>query len=270
MSQHEEEKPHHSPAQEHADELAELTTRDAPVELPPPKLPKAPFFLISLALIGVVATWLPLSIIARARVFTTTETRIQIPQDMGVQPKLREQQTNPIFADDRAMRPKVPGTVARGDVEEDDHFYRGFVRVYDPSTSAYTIDFDKTLPSQLPITDKLLHRGQQRFNIYCYVCHGLDGSGNGPVNQRVGLLRGNNVTDLSWTQPAVLTDDRLRKQADGQIFNTITNGIRAMPSYGSQIPVEDRWAIVAYVRTLQYSQEAPAGVVPQGTSINEK
>ena len=94
-----------------------------------------------------------------------------------------------------------------------------------------------------------------------------------PVNERVNELRNNNILDMTWTAPAVLTDNRIRAESDGQIFNTITNGIRAMPSYGSQIPVEDRWAIVAYVRALQFSQQAPAaapGVVPAGTNIADK
>jgi len=246
--------------------------RDAPVELPLPPLPR-PFFLIALGLIGVVLTWLPLSIIARARVFTTLEPRIQIFQDMGVQPKSREQQTNALFADDRAMRPRVEGTVPRGQVEDDDRYYKGFLRVYDPAKGTWTIDFNKSLPDQVKINSPLLHRGQARFNIYCYVCHGLDGSGHGPVNERVNELRNNNVLDMTWTAPAILTDNRIRAELDGQIFNTITNGIRTMPSYGSQIPVADRWAIVAYVRALQFSQQAPAaapGVVPTGTNIEEK
>jgi mono/diheme cytochrome c family protein len=238
----------------------------APAELPVPRLPKPPFWLIAISLVMVVATWLPLSITGRARVVTSTEPRIQILQDMGIQPKFREQQTNPLFADDRAMRPHVDGTVARGTLDDDDHFYRGFT--HDPTTGA--VVFDTQFPSQVKLTDQLLRRGQSRFNIYCYVCHGLDGSGNGPVAQRVALLRQNNVTDLVWTAPAVLTSDRIRAEPDGQLFNTISNGIRAMPSYGAQIPTPDRWAIVAYVRALQFSQEAPASVVPPGQAISEK
>jgi mono/diheme cytochrome c family protein len=243
--------------------------RDAPAELPVPRLPRPPFWMISIALVGVVLTWLPLAVTARARVAKTTEPRIQIMQDMGVQPKFREQQTNPLFADDRAMRPRLPGTVPHGQLEDDDRFYRGFVRVDHPDTRP-SIDFNASLPDQIKITDALLRRGQQRFNIYCYVCHGLDGSGNGPVAQRVALLRSDNVMDLAWTAPAVLTSDRIRQQPDGQLFNTITNGIRAMPSYGEQIPPADRWAIVAYVRALQFSQQAPASVVPSGQTIKDK
>jgi mono/diheme cytochrome c family protein len=244
----------------------EVPLRDAPAELPGPKLPQPPFWMISIALIGIVLTWLPLSIIARTRVSTSPDPRIQIAQDMGVQPKFREQQTNMLFADQRAMRPGIDGTVARGQLEDDDHFYRGFVRVKD-AKGAWVASFDKTFPDRVKLTAELLHRGQQRFNIYCFTCHGWDGSGNGPVSVHVTELRNNGVSGISWTQPAVLTSDRIRAQAVGQIFNTITNGIRNMPSYSAQIPVEDRWAIIAYVRALQYSQEAPSSVVPSGTAI---
>ena len=105
----------------------------------------------------------------------------------------------------------------------------------------------------------LLKRGRERFNIYCYVCHGYDGSGHGPVNQRALELKSidtdaNHPIGVTWTPAAQLTSDVIRAEPDGKIFNTITNGIRTMPSYRDQIPANDRWAIVAYVRALQLSQ----------------
>jgi len=234
----------------------------APAELPVPPLPRPPFWMVALALISVVVTWLPLAIIARARVSKSAEPRIQIMQDMGSQPKFREQMTNPLFADGREMRPKIPGTVSRTDLEEDDHYYRGFIRVYDASGGKWTVKFLDGLPPQVKLTQQLLERGQQRFNIYCYVCHGYDGSGHGPVNEQAMLLKANGVTGMSWTPAATITEARVRQQSDGQIFNTITNGYRSMPSYGLQIPVADRWAIVAYLRALQFTQSAPVSVVP--------
>src|ERR1700722_15029129 len=100
----------------------------APVEMPIPRLPRPPFWMIAIALISVVITWLPLAIIARARVSPSPEPRITLVQDMAIQPKFREQETNSLFEDDRAMRPKVPGTVARGSLEQDnDKYYHGFV-----------------------------------------------------------------------------------------------------------------------------------------------
>ncbi len=234
----------------------------APVEMPLPRLGRPPFWMVALALIFTVATWLPLAIIARARVSTMTEPRIQIMQDMGIQPKFREQMTNSLFADDRAMRPKVPGTVARGSLEEDNNYYRGFVRRND-GKGKWTVVFADSLPAKMSDSPRkmraLLLRGQERFNIYCYVCHGYDGSGHGPVNQRALELKSidtdaSHPIGVNWTPAAQLTADTIRVQPDGKIFNTITNGIRSMPSYGSQISVEDRWAIVAYVRALQLSQ----------------
>jgi len=250
----------------------------APVELPMPRLPRPPFWMVAIALIGVVATWLPLAIISRARVSSTADPRIQLMQDMGIQPKFREQETNWLFEDDRAIRPRIPGTVAYGPLENDDNYYHGFVRQND-GTGKWTIVFANSLPGRLLEArndrDRLtkmtarLRRGQERFNIYCYVCHGYDGSGHGPVNQRALELKATDTDPahpigVNWTPAAQLTSDTIRVEPAGKIFNTITNGIRTMPSYGSQIPVDDRWAIVAYVRALQLSQGgAPQSILSQ-------
>jgi mono/diheme cytochrome c family protein len=247
----------------------------APVELPIPRLPRPPFWMIALALVMVVVTWLPLAIIARARVSISSEPRIQLLQDMGIQPKFREQEINTLFEDDRAMRPRIPGTVARGSLEPEslDNYYHGFVRQNDGS-GKWTVVFADTLPDKLSNSPKLmkalLARGQQRFNIYCYVCHGYDGSGRGPVNQRAMELKAidtdpQHPLGITWTPAAQLYSDVIRAQPVGKIFNTITNGIRTMPSYGAQVPVDDRWAIVAYVRALQLSQ---GGMPP--ADLNQK
>ena len=210
-----------------------------------PRMGRPPFWMVSLALIFAVATWLPLAIIARARVSTMTEPRIQIMQDMGIQPKFNEQMTNSLFADDRAMRPKIPGTVARGSLEDGhEEYYHGFVRQND-GHGKWTIVFSSSLPadrSNTPVKmSALLKRGRERFNIYCYVCHGYDGSGHGPVNQRALELKSidtdaNHPIGVTWTPAAQLTSDVIRAEPDGKIFNTITNGIRTMPSYRDQIP----------------------------------
>jgi len=102
----------------------------------------------------------------------------------------------------------------------------------------------------VPVTPELMQRGQQRFNITCSVCHGLSAAGNG-IAKQYGL---NTV--------ATLQDERIRKMADGEIFNTITNGKNTMMSYGGNVPVADRWAIIAYLRALQRSQNAVAADVP--------
>jgi mono/diheme cytochrome c family protein len=102
----------------------------------------------------------------------------------------------------------------------------------------------------VPVTEQLMQRGQQRFNINCSVCHGLTAAGNG-VAKLYGL-----------STVATLQDERIRKMADGEIFNTITNGKNTMMSYGGNVPVADRWAIIAYLRALQRSQNATAADIP--------
>jgi mono/diheme cytochrome c family protein len=207
-------------------------------------------------LVLIVATFLPLVFAAHARVSTNTKTRFQLFQDMGVQPKYREQASNYLFADDRADRPVIPGTVARQDLAEDDHYYRGYTRTWDAKAKKFDITFYNDFPEQVKLTPALLKRGQDRFIIYCTPCHGLDGSGHGPVNERA--LQ---IGSPQWVPAANLHDEPVRNRPTGHIFNTISNGIRNMPPYAAQIPVEDRWAIVAYVRALQLSQHAPASAL---------
>ena len=243
-----------------ADAIEQLPL-DAPAELPPPPLPRPPFWMVSIALISVVVTWLPLALIARTRVSRSSQPRIQLVQDMGIQPKYREQQTNPLFADDREMRPRIPGTVSQTDLEDDPEYYHGFTVGKDAAGNPAPV-FASTWPKQVPITTALLQRGQNRFNIYCFPCHGLDGSGTGPVNQHAMTMMVNGQKGMAWTKAAILTSEPIRIQPDGKIFNTITNGRASMPSYAGQIPVADRWAIVAYVRALQFSQSAPLSAIP--------
>ncbi|HEY7087442.1 MAG TPA: cytochrome c [Tepidisphaeraceae bacterium] len=220
---------------------------------PPPlrtELPRPPFLMIAIFLILTTATWIPLVVFARARVERGEQPRIHIVQDMGNQPKLKAQDASEVFADGRAMRLPIPGTVARGSLQEDDHFFRGFKQ------SGSQVQFFDSLPEQVKLTPELLKRGQERFNIYCAVCHGLDGYGNGPVN-----VRAVEKQEAKWVPAANLHSDTVRARPDGHLFNTTTNGIRNMAGYGSQISTEDRWAIVAYVRALQLSQRAPANAI---------
>ena len=187
---------------------------------------------------------LPPLLIARARLVKSTEPRIHIITDMAFQPKYKMQAESPLFADGRAMRPPVPGAIADGQLQDDDHRYRGKL----PDGR-----FATTFP--MPLTEALMRRGQERFNIYCAVCHGLAGMGDGIIPQRT-TARGK-----PWL-PVSLHELSVRSQPLGQLFNTITNGIRTMPAYASQIPVEDRWAIILYVRALQRSRAATLDDVP--------
>lgn len=189
---------------------------------------------------------LPLACIARARVTHSSQPRVHPVRHMAQQPSYRAQEGNLVFADGRADRPPVEGTVARGQLQADDHFDRGLVN----GTWA------TTLP--MPVTEPLLHRGKQRFEIYCAPCHGLAGYGDGPVARRADKLM-----EGTWVPPSSLHDVNVRGRPDGHLYNTIKNGIRNMPPYGPQIPTGDRWAIVAYVRALQRSQHSTLADVPE-------
>ncbi len=110
----------------------------------------------------------------------------------------------------------------------------------------------------MPVTDELMQRGRQRYDIYCATCHGLAGDGDGMTSQ-LAFQR----EEPKWIRPLALHSSAVREQAVGQLFQTISNGVRTMPSYGSQIPVEDCWAIVLYVRALQRSRHAAMEDVPE-------
>ena len=215
------------------------------------RLRRPPFLMISAFLILVVVSWVPLVVGARRRVATAEDPRIQLPQDMGNQPKFKGQHINRLFADDRADRAPVAGTVSIENLQNDDFFVRGWTK------SNNQVSFFKGFPPQVKVNQALLERGRMQFNIYCTACHGYDGSGHGEVNERAVEMH-----EPKWVQVANLHDAPIKARPEGHIFNTITNGIRNMPPHGGQILVADRWAIVAYVRALQLSQDAPANAVP--------
>ncbi len=226
------------------------------------KLPAPPFWLIAALLILLSLHLVPLAFIARARVSDSTKPRVHMFLDMDRQAKLKAQADSTVFADGRAMRKPVAGTVAWGDdpaapdasaLAEDDHYFRG----YKLTESGETVYFEG-FPEQVVVDDALLMRGQTQYNTFCFPCHGMEGVGNGPIQQRA--LKLSTVGGLNgWVQPTNVTDAERAGQTEGQLFNTITNGIRKMAGYGSQVPVEDRWAIVAYLRALQLRQDAPDG-----------
>ena len=165
---------------------------------------------------------------------------LEIFTDMDRQPKLRPQQPNLTFASGRSSQEAVPGTVARDDHYETNPSHTG--------RETGTTNVVATIP--VPVTEQLLARGQQRFTIYCLPCHGPQGDGNGIV-KKYGY-----ATVRSLHEKIVVT------QNDGEIFNTITHGKSTMFPYGSQISIEDRWAIVAYVRALQRSHLGSLDEVP--------
>jgi mono/diheme cytochrome c family protein len=153
-----------------------------------------------------------------------------------------------MFADRRAMRPPVDGTIPQEEVLGEPALTTG--KVEGSWVDAIPIEVDLAL----------MRRGRERFDIYCSPCHGLAGFGDGMVAKRADELQ-----EGTWTPPSSFHTDLVRGRPVGHIFNTISNGIRNMPAYGPQIPVEDRWAIVAYVRALQRSQHATVDDVPPDT-----
>ncbi|MFI5143406.1 MAG: c-type cytochrome [Thermoanaerobaculales bacterium] len=201
--------------------------------------------LVYAAVILLALALVPFALIARSRATTSSQPRIQIIRDMARQPKFKTQAANPLFADGRAMRPAVAGTVARGELHEDAAFWAG------RDAGGWVTAFP------LQVTAELMRRGQERYDIYCSPCHGLSGYGDGPVAKRADALQ-----EGTWTPPSSYHTDLVRSRPAGHLFNTITNGIRNMPAYGAQIPVADRWAIVAYVRALELSQNATIADVP--------
>jgi mono/diheme cytochrome c family protein len=129
------------------------------------------------------------------------------------------------------------------------------------ATGKMEASFFDTFPAQTPVSAELIERGRGRFNIYCAPCHGMDGYGHGPVNDRALELM-NLGQSVTWTQAASMHAEPARSRPVGHIYNTINLGIRNMPGYGHQVQAPaDRWAIVAYVRALQLSQDPPASAV---------
>jgi mono/diheme cytochrome c family protein len=209
-----------------------------------------PRWLIPLALLLACAALVPFALIARARVARTDTPRIHIIQDMDNQARFKAQQENELFADRRAMRPPVPGTVARGELREDDHFYRGLNQ-----DGGWAQDF----PAQVVFDEALFVRGQDRYQVFCAPCHGTDGYGHGPVAMRADELKRKGRAGMDWTQPTDYHSDDMRAREPGYLFHVISRGIRTMPPYAAQIPAADRWAIVAHVKALQRSQNPQAG-----------
>jgi mono/diheme cytochrome c family protein len=166
---------------------------------------------------------------------------IELFPDMDRQPKIRPQTLSRLFPDGLGSRLPVVGTIARGSRYEAIPFNTGRI----PGTT----NFVELLP--VPVTDQLLARGRERYQIYCQVCHGATGDGKGITSkyQMVGV--------------ASFLDPRLVAMPDGEIFNTITYGKNLMGAYGPQVDVPDRWAIIAYVRAIQRAGLATTDDVPE-------
>ena len=176
------------------------------------------------------------------------------------------------YSDGLSTRPPIEGTVARGFLKTDTEFFTGKKAgrtaaaqplVAEPAGTTGTGPA-LTGPAAYPddvevfpvaVTKEMVTRGKERYEIYCSACHGLTGNGDGMIVRR------------GFRRAASFNDDRLRQAPVGHFFDAITNGWGAMPSYAAQVPVQDRWAIVAYIRALQLSQQVqqPTGAAPSST-----
>ena len=179
--------------------------------------------------------------LAACRGQNSEQTPVHMNPNMQSQPRFDPQSEVKLFEDRRSMRPTVEHTVARGNLKDDETFN------YGREGNKYV------LKVPIPINEELLRRGQERFNIYCTPCHDKSGSGQGMVIRR----------QAGFPPATNLLDEYSRKMTDGQLYSAILNGKNNMPSYGAQVTdPRDRWAIVAYVRALQFSQNAVMDDVP--------
>ena len=178
--------------------------------------------------------------------------------DMQDQPRYKAYKQSDFFPDKRASRDLPNGTVPQGQLRENKALYTGKKENADPNAQVQTTTdpsgntLISSFPNDIeefpvPVTEELINRGEERYKVFCVVCHGPVGNGDGMIVRR------------GFTKPPTYNDDRLRNAPVGHFFDVITNGQGRMNSYASQIPVADRWAIVAYIRALQISQN------PNGT-----
>ena len=192
-------------------------------------------------------------------------TGVGCRRDMQDQPKMKPYRGTSFFGDGMSSRPPVEGTIARGYLRTDKAFYTGKkdAGASTPTTApspapqsgvsnAYPDDVE-TFP--FTITEDTVKRGRERYEIFCTACHGKTGYGDGMIVRR------------GFRQAASFHDDRLRQAPVGHFFDAITNGWGAMPSYAAQVPVQDRWAIIAYIRALQLSQQNVKQAMPSGSPV---
>lgn len=171
---------------------------------------------------------------------------VHLQQNMDFQERGEAQERNQFFADGRVMRTPPTGTVAVGFLKDDDHLWRG---IDDQGHVA------ATLPEDMELTQELLDRGEDRYNIYCAPCHGQQGRGDGPAQRR--------IAEGFAQAPANFHDDQYQPAPVGYFYKVGTEGYGVMKGYASQIPdPEDRWAIAAWIRVLQVSHRAKKGDVP--------
>ena len=269
--------------------VEEVREDNSPAEVPKPLI----FTIVALILV----TLIPGAVILNMRNAKSDSPRFHVFFDMDFQPSLHTQARTSIFADGRVQQPPVPGTIARGDLGNSDPYTLG----YDPAATAALpaaaagqrlVSFQQEagdaaasneasgehaapaaaadgepnyawvteLP--LPADAALFELGRLKFEQNCALCHGFAGYGDGLVSQRA-----NQLAQGYWLTPTSLHEDRIQQQSVGRIYYTITHGKGKMGSYAASLTPKERWAVVAYVRALQRSQNAEPTDVPNGVSV---
>jgi mono/diheme cytochrome c family protein len=180
----------------------------------------------------------PLSSARAALILAALLLMVSCRQKMANQPRYDSLEPSNFFQDGMSARPRIPGTVARGELATNPVLETGKLNGQDVDGFP------------MPVTMAVVNRGEQRFNIYCAQCHGRAGDGNGMIPSR------------GYRRPPSFHTETLRAAKTGHFFDVMTNGFGAMPPYKTMIPAQDRWAIVAYIRALQLSQHATVNDVP--------
>lgn len=222
-----------------------------------------PLWFHGVAAIATCMTFIPLAVAFKGRFATSEKPRYHVWPDMDWQRKRKTQTEWEMFPDGRAMRLPVEGTIAQGELRDDFELYFG---VDQDSPVPDRISYDAGsmgpdaqerpawlagFPTAMVVDEALLERGQQRYNIYCAVCHGQQGNGLGSVALRAKALE---AQKWGWVDPKSLVADNAKSYSNGELFHIVSQGVSTMKGYGSQIVPRDRWAIVAYVRALQMTQ----------------
>jgi len=210
----------------------------------PARLPRG--VVHALLVLGAAAA-VALGLVAQARVSRGRAPRLHLVTDMDFQPVVKAERAAPFFADGRGSRGALPGTVSR-EQSLDEHLTLGMV---DGAPS-------RTFPRAVGVDRAAMEAGRRGFETYCAPCHGLAGNGDGMVARRADAL----AQGGGWVPPSSLNQDYVRAQPVGQLFASISGGIRTMPAYGHLLPPEDRWRILLYVRALERRAAAALADVP--------
>jgi mono/diheme cytochrome c family protein len=189
--------------------------------------------------------------LAGCREQTSEDPPVLLERNMYDSERYNPESYSQLFADHRTMRTPVPGTISSDFFEDDPEVATGLVA----DKSAYVMTVPDKVARKLGGMNKLVLRGRERFNIYCAPCHGQTGDGKGMVVCKRDSMSAP-CESRGFAPLPSYGDAKIRQMPDGQMFATISHGVRSMPAYGPQIPVADRWAIVTYVRALELSQMA--------------